>query len=83
MADAQSYAQRAVTIAQTDAATFDKAYAQYKLAPDVTRRRMYYDTMDHVLAANDKIIVPQGTNNWLPMPDLKHKPQEPAQGAGQ
>ena len=83
MADAQSYAQKAVTIAQTDAATFDKAYAQYKLAPDVTRRRMYYDTMDRVLATNDKIIVPQGTNNWLPMPDLKHKPQEPAQGAGQ
>ena len=38
--------------AQGDAAAFDKVYEQYKLAPEVTRRRMYYETMERVLRQN-------------------------------
>ena len=36
--------------AQGEAAAFDKVYEQYKLAPEVTRRRMYYETMERVLS---------------------------------
>ena len=43
--------------AQGDATAFDKVYAQYKLAPEVTRRRMYYETMERVLRKTDKTIV--------------------------
>ena len=35
--------------------SFDKVYAEYKLAPEVTRRRMYYETMERVLGRNDKV----------------------------
>ena len=41
----RSYAQQVVARAQGEAASFDKVYEQYKLAPEVTRRRMYYETM--------------------------------------
>ena len=43
--------------AQGEAAQFDKIYEQYKLAPEVTRRRMYYETMEAVLAKSNKTIV--------------------------
>ena len=39
------------------AAAFDKVYEQYRLAPEVTRRRMYYETMERVLSNVDKTII--------------------------
>ncbi|MEW2850423.1 protease modulator HflK, partial [Stenotrophomonas maltophilia] len=54
---ARSYAQQVIARAQGEAAQFDKVYEQYRLAPEVTRRRMYYETMEAVLAKSDKTIV--------------------------
>lgn len=54
---ARAYAQQIGAKAEGEAAAFDKVYAEYKLAPEVTRRRMYYETMERVLAKTDKTIV--------------------------
>jgi len=54
---AQSYAKQVIARAEGEASQFDKVYEQYKLAPEVTRRRMYYETMEAVLAKSDKTIV--------------------------
>lgn len=54
---ARAYATQVVAKAEGEAAAFDAVYAQYKLAPDVTRRRMYYETMEKVLAKTDKTII--------------------------
>ena len=43
--------------AQAEATSFNVLYAQYKLAPEVTRRRLYYETMEEVLARSDKTVV--------------------------
>ncbi len=76
---AQAYAQQVTALAQGEAAAFDKVYAQYKLAPDVTRRRMYYDTMEQVLPKLDKTIVEApGVVPYLPLPTAKA--QQPAAG---
>ena len=48
--NANAYALQLRQKAQGDATAFDKVYAQYKLAPEVTRRRMYYETMEQVLS---------------------------------
>jgi modulator of FtsH protease HflK len=64
--------------AQGEATAFDKVYDQYKLAPEVTRRRMYYETMEQVLSKVDKTIVEApGVNSYLPLPQLQ-KPQQQA-----
>jgi membrane protease subunit HflK len=77
---AQAYAQQVIANAQGEAAAFDKVYAQYKLAPDVTRRRMYYETMERVLPKLDKTIVEApGVVPYLPLPVAKGQ-QPPAQG---
>ena len=76
MSNAQAWAQQITARAQGDAAAFDKVYEQYKLAPEVTRRRMYYETMERVLSNNDKVIVAApGVNSYLPLPELRKKAQ--------
>ncbi|HVM23161.1 MAG TPA: FtsH protease activity modulator HflK [Sphingomicrobium sp.] len=67
--------------AQGDAAAFDKVYEQYRLAPDVTRRRMYYETMERVLQNVDKTIVEApGVTSYLPLTELNKRARpEPGQ----
>ena len=55
--NANAYAQQVVAQAEGEAAQFDRLYQQYKLAPEVTKRRMYYETMENVLARADKVVV--------------------------
>ena len=78
---ARAYALQLTAKAQGEAQAFDKVYEQYRLAPDVTRRRMYYETMERVLANVDKTIVePTGVTPYLPLPQVqKSAPREPAQ----
>jgi len=75
--NANAYALQRVRQAQGEAAAFDKVYAQYKLAPDVTRRRMYYETMEQVLSKIDKTIVESpGVTPYLPLPQVKQVQQQ-------
>lgn len=77
---AQAYAQQIIALAQGEAAQFDKIYEQYKLAPEVTRRRIYYETMEAVLAKSNKTIVETpGVTSYLPLPVARGNSQAPAQ----
>ncbi|UYY57776.1 protease modulator HflK [Sphingomonas sp. S2-65] len=70
--NANAYAQQIIAGAQGEAAEFDKIYEQYKLAPEVTRRRMYYETMEQVLARTNKTIVEApGVTPYLPLPAMR------------
>jgi len=74
---ANAYALQLTAKAQGEAAAFDKVYEQYKLAPDVTRRRMYYETMEQVLSKVDKTVVEApGVTPYLPLPEVKKQQQE-------
>ncbi len=59
--NANGYAQQILSRAQGDATAFNKVFEQYRLAPEVTRRRMYYETMEQVLEGMDKTIVEPGS----------------------
>jgi len=72
---AQSYASQVIARAQGEAAAFNKVYEQYRLAPEVTRRRMYYETMEAVLAKSDKTVVEaNGVVPYLPLDKAKPLP---------
>ncbi|WP_375196409.1 FtsH protease activity modulator HflK [Sphingobium sp.] len=74
--EARAAAQQVTAKAQGEAAAFDKVYEQYRLSPDVTRRRMYYETMEGVLSNVDKTIVEGGNvTPFLPLPELKRRAQ--------
>ena len=77
--DASAYKAATVAEAQGEAARFLSVYEQYKNAKDVTRERIYLETMENVLGSTNKVIVQpgaagQGVLPYLPLPDLKPRP---------
>ena len=79
---AQGYAQQVLAQAQGEAEAFDKVYEQYRLAPEVTRQRLYYETMERVLSKTDKTIVEtDGVTTYLPLPEIRKRAQQPAPAA--
>jgi modulator of FtsH protease HflK len=74
---ANAYAQQVEQNALGEAARFDKVYEQYSLAPEVTRRRLYYETMEKVLSKTDKTILEAGgVTPYLPLPELRRRAAE-------
>jgi len=82
--NARRYEQQLLAQAQGEATAFNNIYEQYRLAPEVTRRRLYYETMESVLANTDKTVVetPGGVTPYLPLPELRRRaPAAPASSA--
>lgn len=74
MNDARAYASRVTELALGETAEFDKIYVQYREAPEVTKRRLYYETMEQVLGKVDKTIVETGNvTPYLPIPEFQKK----------
>lgn len=75
---ARAYAQQVMARAQGDAAAFNQIYEEYRLAPEVTRRRLYYETMESVLSKTDKTIVEaEGVTPYLPLPEVRKRAATP------
>jgi membrane protease subunit HflK len=67
--EAQGYQRRVVEQAEGDAARFRQVVSEYSKAPQVTRDRMYLETMQQVLSNTSKVLVDQkGGNNLLYLP---------------
>ena len=81
---AEAYKSQTVAEATGQTSRFLKIYEQYKKAPDVTRERMYLETMERVLGGTDKIILDSrgggsGVVPYLPLGELTRPPQPRAQ----
>lgn len=67
--EAQAYKQRVTSQSYGEAERFNKLYAEYKLAPEVTKSRMYIDTLESVMSSSTKIMIDvEGGNNILYLP---------------
>ncbi len=81
---AEAYKERTVVEAKGQVSRFLAVLAEYKLAPEVTRRRLYLETMERVLGGIDKVILDpsnRGSNvvPYLPLDQLLR--QQPSGGA--
>ena len=77
MNQARRYAQQLLAGAEGNAAAFNKIYEEYRLAPEVTRRRLYYETMEQVLGKTDKTVVEAGgVTTYLPLPEVNRRSQQ-------
>jgi len=86
--EAEAYRDRVVAEANGQASRFSQVYEEYRRAPDVTRERMFLETMERVLGSTDKIIIDQqpgapGVQPFLPLDQLMRRgqtqPPQPAQ----
>lgn len=67
--EASAYREQVVARAEGEAARFTKLLAEYKKAPDVTRRRLYIEAMQDVYSSSTKVMVDvKGGNNMLYLP---------------
>ncbi|QCI65789.1 FtsH protease activity modulator HflK [Phreatobacter stygius] len=78
--EAEAYRDRVVAEASGQASRFTQVYEQYRRAPDVTRERMFLETMERILGGTDKIIIDQpagghGVQPFLPLDQLTRRPQ--------
>jgi membrane protease subunit HflK len=77
--EANAYKAEVVERAKGQANRFDRLYTEYRLAPEVTRRRMYIETMESVLGRSSKVLVDvEGGNNLMYLPLDKLMQQRPA-----
>jgi membrane protease subunit HflK len=75
--EADAYKKQVVASAEGDASRFLAIYNEYKNAKKVTQERMYFETMEKVLADIEKVIIDknsgQGVVPYLALPELKKK----------
>jgi membrane protease subunit HflK len=84
---AEGYKEQAVAESVGRTERFLKIYDEYAKAPDVTRKRMFLETMERVLGSTDKIIIDQGAQGsgvvpYLPLNEL-NRTQRPEGGNSQ
>ena len=72
IAEAQGYAQKRVNEAEGDAASFSAVFQQYQKAPDVTRQRIFLETLATVLPRLErKVIIDEKSQQVLPLLQLQ------------
>jgi membrane protease subunit HflK len=91
---AEGYKQQAVAEAKGQSARFLKVYDEYKKAPDVTRQRIYLETMERILGSSEKLVYDGGGSSgqsivpYLPLSELTPRrsaapgTNQPQQGSG-
>jgi membrane protease subunit HflK len=86
---ADAYKSQTVAEATGQTSRFSKIYEEYKKAPEVTRRRMYLETMERVLGGTEKVILDSpgqssGVVPYLPLGELTRlaAPQPQGQTGG-
>jgi membrane protease subunit HflK len=88
---AEAYREQTVAEARGQTSRFLKVLDEYKKAPDVTRQRMYLETMERLFGGTEKILLDTGAGNasgvvpYLPLNELPRRgtptaesPQQPA-----
>ena len=69
--EARGYASERINKANGDVARFNAVYSEYVKAPDITRRRLYLETLDAIFKNNENItLIDKNLKNFLPLKEL-------------
>lgn len=66
--NAKAYKDRTVLEAQGEVARFAELLPEYKAAPEITRERLYIETMQDVLSHTRKVLINDKSNNLMVLP---------------
>lgn len=73
--EAEAYKAQRVIKAKGDAARFDQLFEEYAKAPDITRKRLYLESVERFLPKSRKFIMEGGESRVLPLLPLSQPPQ--------
>jgi modulator of FtsH protease HflK len=79
----EAYRERAVNDAEGQASRFIQIYDEYAKAPEVTRERLFLETMERVYSSTDKVVIDQNGNGqgvvpYLPLTEIQRRVQQQA-----
>jgi len=78
--DAEGYREQTVAEAEGEVSRYLAIYNEYRQAQDVTRRRLYLETLENVLAGMNKVIIDSeggpGVVPYLPLPEIQRRAQQ-------
>src|SRR5271156_1014163 len=80
VAEGEAYKQQSVLDAKGQTARYSQVYEQYKKAPEVTRERIYLETMEHVFSGMSKTLL-DAKGGSAPVPYIAVEPPAPASPA--
>jgi len=88
MQEAEGYKEQVIAQAEGEASRFSKLFSEYSKAPDITRKRLYIESMETVFSETNTVMVDvKGGNNMLYLPldkMIQQRPlSQPASGAAQ
>ena len=77
--EAEAYRERVINEAEGEAERFLEVYESFAKAPEVTRQRIYIETMQEVLTSTDKVLLGEGAGGqgavqYLPLDQLRNRP---------
>ena len=74
---AEGYSTERVNRAEGDVARFNAVYSEYRLSPDITRQRLYYEMIEEVFGegkdtegSSGTVLIDRRFNNFLPFRDI-------------
>jgi len=74
---AAAYKNRVVQEAEGEAQRFLSIYEEYSKAPEITRKRLFLETMENVLRDSNKVIIEQNSGSgvvpYLPLPEINNR----------
>jgi membrane protease subunit HflK len=84
---AEAYRERVINEAEGEAERFSEVYEAYRQSPDVTRKRIYIETMQEILSKTDKVLLGEGSGGegaiqYLPLDQLRNRSTRTPSGAG-
>ena len=72
---AQGYASERVNVAKGDVSRFNSVYEEYRKAPEVTRKRLYYEMMEEIFKDQEHVdLIDKSLQNLLPIKNLAQTP---------
>ncbi|WP_192457843.1 FtsH protease activity modulator HflK [Musicola keenii] len=66
--ESRAYKERTILEAQGEVSRFARLLPEYKAAPEITRQRLYIETMERVLSHTSKVLVSDKGNNLMVLP---------------
>lgn len=74
--DAEAYRNRVIQEATGEADRFTSIYTEYVNSPEITRKRLFLETMEQVLAGSQKVLIEEGSGGsgvvpYLPLPEVR------------
>ena len=86
--EANAYKEQIVNKAEGEAQRFLEVYDSYKIAKDITKQRVYLETMEEVFSGMNKIIIDSSASGgsgvvpYLPLPEIQKRRKSGDQEAG-